>query len=370
MINVVWPKWQKLINERFVILTKCIDRYVILYGSRGSSKSDYVAKQLVYNCLTHRYFKFILYRKTYNTIQESSYENIKQTIISLGLESLFKFNINPLSIRCVNGNRFLARGGDEPGKIKSIKDPTGVWYEEDIPNEKDFATISLSIRSSKADVLQEYFTINPELDEDYTENWFWKRFFQGKNDLSFQTTTSIEVEGREVVYSATVHHSTYQDNKWLPDAVKAQIEAYKFTNPYLYSVYAKGLWTMKETGGNFYKMFKRAKNTADVSYNKHIPLHISFDFNVNPYITITIWQIEGYKATQIDEICLSTPNNKTNKLCEAFALRYRAHTAGLFIYGDPSGIAEDTRMETGYNDFTVIQGALRDFKPSMRIFKA
>jgi phage terminase large subunit len=370
VISVIWPKWSKIINEKFVLLTKCVDRYVILYGSRGSSKSDYVAKQLVLNCLTHKYFKCILYRKTYNTIQESSYENIKQTIISLGLERLFKFNINPLSIRCVNGNRFIARGGDEPGKIKSLKDPTCVWYEEDVPEEGDFATISLSIRSSKADTLQEYFTINPEIQGAYTENWFWKRFFKDHNELTYRTTTTIEVEGRPVEYSVMVHHSTYQDNKWLPDAVKAQIEAYKFTNPYLYSVFALGLWTMKETGGNFYKSFKRAINTTSTQYKRNLPLHISFDFNVNPYITLTIWQIEGDHATQVDEICLPTPNNKTEKLCAEFKHKYRSHQSGLFIYGDPSGIAEDTRLETGYNDFTLIQGALKDFKPSMRIFKA
>lgn len=369
-MNVVWPPWNKIINDKFVPLTRINDRFVILYGSRGSSKSDYVAKQLIHNCLSHKYFKFILYRKQYNTIQESSYENIKQTIIGLGLEKLFRFRTNPMGIICVNGNRFIARGGDDPQNIKSIKDPTGVWYEEDIPYESDFATISLSIRSDKADVLQEIFTINPEVEGDYTENWFWRRFFRDHNELSYRTTTTIEVEGRQVVYNATIHHSTYQDNKWLPDAVKAQIEAYKFTNPYLYSVYAKGLWTMKETGGNFYKLFKRAKNTADVQYNPNIPLHISFDFNVNPYITLTIWQIEGNTARQMDEICLSTPNNKTGKLCEAFKHKYRAHTAGLFIYGDPSGVAEDTRAETGHNDFTIIQGALQDFKPSMRLMRS
>lgn len=369
-MKVIWPHWRKIINDKFVPLTKCTDRFIILYGSRGSSKSDYVAKKLVSNCLTHKYFKCILYRNTYNTIQESSYENIKQTIVSLGLESLFRFRINPLGIVCVNGNRFIARGGDDPGKIKSLKDPTCVWYEEDVPNEDDFATISLSIRSGKADVLQEFFTLNPEVVGDYTENWFWKRFFRGHNDLSYRTTTSIEVEGREVVYSVTTHHSTYQDNRWLPDAVKAQIESYKLTNPYKYSVYAKGLWTMKETGGNFYKLFRRMNNAADVKYDKNMPLHISFDFNVNPYITLTIWQLEGNKAWQIDEICMTTPNNKTGKLCDEFANRYRAHQAGLFIYGDPSGIAEDTRLEKGYNDFTIIQGALKDFKPSLRIFRA
>ena len=152
--------------------------------------------------------------------------------------------------------------------------------------------------------------------------------------------------------------------------MKAQIESYKFTNPYLYSVFALGLWTMKETGGNFYKMFKRSNNTTDTQYNSRIPLHISFDFNVNPYITLTIWQIQGNEARQIDEICLPTPNNKTEKLCNEFSHQYRSHVAGLFIYGDPSGIAEDTRLESGYNDFTLIQGALKDFKPSMRVFKS
>jgi phage terminase large subunit len=368
--TVIWPPWRKIINDKFVPLTTIKDRFVILYGSRGSSKSDYVAKKLISNCLTHKYFKCIIYRKTYNTIQESSYENLKQTITSMGLESLFRFRINPLGIICINGNRFIARGGDDPGKIKSLKDPTCVWYEEDVPDEEDFATISLSIRSGKADVLQEFFTINPEVEGDYTENWFWKRFFKAHNELNYRTTTTIEVEGREVVYNVTVHHSTYQDNRWLPDAVKAQIEAYKFTNPYLYSVYAKGLWTMKETGGNFYKLFNRAKNTADTVYNPHIPLHISFDFNVNPYITLTIWQIEGMVAKQVDEICLSTPNNKTEKLCAEFKQRYRAHQSGLFIYGDPSGKAEDTRLEKGYNDFTIIMGALKEFRPSNRVAKS
>ena len=173
MITVDWPLWRKIINDKFVPLTKISDRYVILYGSRGSGKSDYVAKQLVYNCLTHRYFKCILYRKKYNTIQESSYENLKQTIYTLGLQDLFTFRVSPLAIVCINGNRFLARGGDDPGSLKSIKDPTCVWYEEDVPEEEDFATISLTIRSNKADCLQEYFTINPEIEGDYTENWFW-----------------------------------------------------------------------------------------------------------------------------------------------------------------------------------------------------
>lgn len=371
MIRVVWPKWRKIINDKFVPLTKCFDRYVILYGSRGSSKSDYIAKQLVYNCLSHKYFKCILYRKKFNTIQESSYENIKQTIITLGLQSLFTFRLSPLQIICnANGNKFIARGGDDPQSLKSIKDPTCVWYEEDVPDEKDFAIITLTIRSGKADVLQEYFSINPEVEEDFQENWFWKRFFKDHDELSYQTTTTVNVENREIAYSVTVHHSVYQDNRWLPDAVKAQIEGYKDTNEYLYSVYAKGLWTMKQTGGNFYKLFNRAKNTQITQYDPGSPLHISFDFNVNPYMTCTIWQLFGKTAKQIDEICLESPRNKTDHVCREFIKRYPGHSAGLFVYGDPAGKHEDTRTEKGYNDFVIILRTLSQYKPSLRVFNA
>lgn len=367
MITVKWPAWNKIINEKFVPLTKIRPRYTILYGSRGSGKSDYLAKQLVFNCLNDTYFKCILYRKNYNTIEESSYENIKQTIISLGLTQLFTFRKSPLGIICHNGNRFIARGGDDPNSLKSIKDPTCVWYEEDVPEEEDFATITLTVRSGKADALQEYFSINPEIEGDFQDNWFWKRFFKGRDELTYNTTTTVEVEGRTVDYDVMVHHSTYQDNRWLPDAVKAQIEGYKSNNQYLYSVYAKGLWTMKETGGNFYKLFRRAKNTGNVKYSPISALHITFDFNVNPYVTLNVWQLLGDTAKQIDEICLESPKNRTKDACIEFKRRYKDHTAGLFIYGDPAGKHEDTRTEKGYNDFSIIMEELKQFRPEKRV---
>lgn len=367
MIKVKWAKWRNIINKKFLHLVRCHDRFMILYGSRGSSKSDFIAKKLVYNCLTHKYFKCILYRKKYNTIQESSYENIKQTIITLGLQQLFVFRTSPLAIVCKNGNRFIARGGDDPFSLKSIKDPTCVWYEEDVPDEADFAIISLTIRSDRADCLQEYFTINPEVEGDFTENWFWKRFFEGRDELSYRTNTTIEVENRQVQFAVTVHHSVYQDNRWLPDQVKAQIEGYKQTNPYLYSVYAKGLWTRKQTGGNFYKLFDRARDTGDVAYDPSWSLHITFDFNVNPYMTCCIWQIGDKHARQIDEICLETPNNRTENVCREFIRRYPAHSAGLFIYGDPNGKKEDTRSEKGHNDYVVIMRTLSQYRPTLRV---
>lgn len=368
MITVKWPKWNKIINEKFIPLAGSEDRINILYGSRGSSKSDMVAKKLVFNCLTHKYFKCILYRKNYNTIGESSYENLVQTIDTLGLNELFIFRKNPLTITCINGNKFIARGGDNPKSLKSIKDPTCVWYEEDVPKEEDWATISLTIRSGKADVLQEWFTINPEVEGDYRENWFWKQFFEGRTELSYRETISVQLDDKIVDYHVSVHHSVYNDNRWLPDIVRAKIEDYKRTNPYLYSVYARGLWTIKQTGGNFYKLFDRGRDTGKVQYDKDKALHISWDFNVKPYMTCTVWQGEGKNAVQIDEICLPSPLNRTSAVCREFKRRYPGHQSGLFVYGDPNGKQEDTRSEKGENDYIIILRELSEFRPSLRVF--
>jgi phage terminase large subunit len=129
---VNWCEWPKIINVKFDELRKQIiklkHRYVILYGGRGSSKSDFIAKYLIYRCLSDSYFRCVLVRNTYETIKESQYATIKDTIDDLGLSELFQFKLQPLEIICQNGNRFIARGCDDTTKLKSIKDPSMVWY--------------------------------------------------------------------------------------------------------------------------------------------------------------------------------------------------------------------------------------------------
>lgn len=132
-----------------------------------------------------------------------------------------------------------------------------------------------------------------------------------------------------------------------------------------------GDWdAMPKTGGEFYKSFDGQKHILDHLYNDTQPLHISFDFNVHPYCTLTVWQIDGKKVFQIDEFCLKSPNNNTYSICREFLFRYRTHKAGLFIYGDPAGRHEDTRSEKGHNDYAIIQKELAQFYPTVRVPKA
>lgn len=369
MTTVEWCDWKKIANDAFTPLVNNEDRYLLLWGGRGSSKSVFAADKLIFRCISEDYFRCILIRNVYEDIKDSSYQTIKDRVSDLGLEDLFKFTINPLKITCVNGNSFIARGCDKTTKLKSIKDPTAVWYEEDIPSESDFITITTSIRSTKAKYLQEIFTINPEVEGNYEDHWFFKRFFSSRypHQLSFRDAVQLPIGDKTVELAYTSHHSTYKDNRWLGDGFKAFLEDLREKNPYYYTIYCSGHWGNRVMGGQFYKQFSRAKHVKPVKYNPDIPLHISFDFNVNPHMTCIVYQIYNKTIYQIDEICLKDPYNKTKATCEEFIKRFRGHQSGLFVYGDPSGKKEDTKTEKGENEFYLISQVLRDYKPTLRL---
>ena len=127
-----------------------------------------------------------------------------------------------------------------------------------------------------------------------------------------------------------------------------------------------------QTGGEFYKGFDQEANTGTFFYNPKLPIHVTFDFNVLPYITINIHQITGEEGTgfnvrQVDEIAGAPPNNFTAGACRLFAAKYNDHVAGVYIYGDPAGKHQDTRSEQGYNDFDIIYNELKAFAPINRV---
>ncbi len=113
-------------------------------------------------------------------------------------------------------------------------------------------------------------------------------------------------------------------------------------------------------GGEFYSSFDRIRHTGDVPYLPGLSLHITFDFNVVPYITMTVWQAQRKDnilwLRQIDEFCLKSPLNKTEKLCQEFVRHYSSRlNQGLFYYGDATGKNQDTR---GLNDYQIVERAL------------
>jgi PBSX family phage terminase large subunit len=371
--DINWPKWEEIINKAFIPLITDDARFKVLFGGRGSGKSDAVSKILIYRCLTEAHFSCVGIRTTYSDIKETQYKVIKENIDKLHLGELFECVENPLRIKCINGNGFIFRGMDEPLKLKSLVDISCLWWEEcpdSTITEDDWITVSSSVRTIKTKKVDEWFTVNSEIKHMHFQDfWFWKRFFGlNPNETSFKNFQIVKVEDREVKLTWTVLKSTYIDNRWVSDGYKAWLLDFKRTKPYYYDCYALGNWGNQENDQGFYKMFNRGKHCyTDIVYDPDKALHLSVDFNVNPYCSATIWQLDGNIATCIDEIATKHPNNNTKGVCMEFLKKYKGHSSGLFIYGDSTGKKKDTRNEADVNDFTIIYGFLREFNPILRV---
>ena len=159
------------------------------------------------------------------------------------------------------------------------------------------------------------------------------------------------------------------DNPYMPEKY---VQSLKQLPKYEYAVFVEGDWEIKlMTGGEFYKCFSLERNVKALEYEDELPLHITFDENVNPFMTLNIWQGEGSRVFQIDEICSEHPNNTLRLTCNEFKRRYPPGTiAGLFVYGDATSKKADVKLEKGYNFYKLIARYLKAYYPRFRVPKA
>lgn len=343
------------VNDVYKPAMECQKRFLFLYGGAGSGKSQFAARKMLYRFMKEEGHRLLIVRKEKCRVRESMYTLLKDIMDHYGISHAFDFREEQMKITFPeNNNEIIAVGLKNSEKIKSINGITGIWVEEAFELErKDFDQLNLRLRGQTNHYKQIICTFNP-MDADH-----WLKAFMDKNpDNLFSLQTTFQ-------------HNIFIDKEYMDELVNQYRQNENYNR-----IYINGDWGRAYTGGEFYHGFSYGKHVDAVQYNPELPLHVTFDFNVNPYVTCCVWQI-GYnaanelkRAMQIDEICLAHPNNSTKQVCAEFRRRYfneRGHNAGLFVYGDPAGKHEDTRSEAGYNDFTIIQNELRELHPTMRV---
>jgi PBSX family phage terminase large subunit len=344
-LSVYLPKYRHLVDS-----TADIN---FLYGGRDSGKSHFIAQKLIEDCLRLPYFRCLLIKKTYNSIGESQWRTIKDIVEAWGISHLFTFRTAPLSIECVNGNRFLARGCDDPQSIKSVKDPSHAWYEEgNMLTLDDFITVTTTLRTNRARI-QQWFSFNPECDVDYEEFWLYKTFFKGNalNGTHKWTLALNETDKFEYNYSVT--HSTYHDNPYCTGERKIFLEQLRDIDPYYYQVYTLGQWGRRQNNAPFVFAFDRAKHLGKTTLNRSYEAILSFDFNRNP-LCCTVWQNYNNHIYCIEAIKLA--NSDIYKMCDYIKIKYPQVL--WVVTGDATGRASTAMVQNGMHYYTIIKNQL------------
>lgn len=95
------------------------------------------------------------------------------------------------------------------------------------------------------------------------------------------------------------------------------------------------------SGGEYFFNFQYTKHVTEVKFIKGLPIHLTFDFNSKPYMTLVLIQVlrleAGYQIRVFKEYCLRHPRNHTQALCEHFIEDFGHLNPDIFYYGDAMG---------------------------------
>jgi phage terminase large subunit len=204
-------------------------RYRVCKGSRASKKSTTTAMNLIYRIMEYPESNALVVRKTYRTLLDSCFAQLKWAVNRLGVKDYFDFKLSPLEIIYKpTGQKILFRGLDDPLKVTSVTVEVGslcfLWIEEayEIMSEADFDMLDESIRGEvpKGHFKQITLTFNPWNER----HWIKRRFFDKKDKDTLAITTN------------------YTCNEWLDRSDLNVFERMKENNPRRYQVAGLGNW--------------------------------------------------------------------------------------------------------------------------------
>lgn len=157
---------------------------------------------------------------------------------------------------------------------------------------------------------------------------------------------------------------------------------------YQYKVFVEGDWDIQlKVGGEYFKYFELDKHVKrgndQIPYDPNLPLHISWDDNVNPFLPCSIFQVHKmpiltkngdtdylFDIVEIDEIAGETPLNNVECVCREIIRKFPSHKVGMFVYGDATADKEDTKLEKGFNFYRLILEYLKMYHPQLRVMSS
>jgi PBSX family phage terminase large subunit len=335
-------------------------RYIFIEGGSSGAKTFTICQALLVDMVENEY-STMAFRRFGIDIKDSIYSAFKSAAAALEMSELFEFQQHLIKIKGTE-HRIRFRGLDDEENIKGVEGFNVVYNNEWSQfMERHWDQQRKRLRGK----LNQKFICdwNPISEKLWQyENWIdtfqWDELpltmddaptkYSGLNpEFAFKR---INKEGNAVWIKVT-----YRDNFWvvghpsgkgglIDQAVLDDFERDRITKPNFYRIYANGERGRIRTGGEFFKQFDETMHVRPLQVDKSTTIHLSVDENVNPYVTVSAWQMVEREIRQVHEIPCRTPENNAPKAALATAkwLRSIEYEDVVFVYGDPSGNKRST----------------------------
>ncbi len=318
---------------------------------------------LISSCMRWPDMRMVVARKTLKSLRESTWNTIQSVAKTWGLEETLHYKINNLSGEMIfwNGSRIImkemAYSPSDPDYLRfgSSEFSGGFIDEVGEVDQRGVDVLFSRLRWRVADTFKVpklFMSTNPCL------GWVRDRFVLDEN------AEPVVCRPNEMYIPFSVY-----DN---PDKnfVNAYVGAlYKISDPSVRERLLFGNWLYVDVNdAACYWKFDGAKHLIEglreTKYDPLKPLILSFDFNVAPYMSCLMAQMDyENKVVYILEEILGRPEAKENNT-PRFAEKIKrillnmGHTGGVVVTGDPAGLQRSTVTEDGVNNYSILLSIL------------
>ena len=224
---------QVTVNNHFIDFIQDWNyKFYFLVGGYGSSKSYHVATKLLLKLASEKRLALVV-REVYDTIRDSCFSLFEEVALRIGIYDHLKFKTSPMQIIFPNGSKIIFKGLDNPQKLKSINGVSIVWLEE--CSECKYEAYKELLGRLRHKELSNHIicSTNPV----GTDNWTYSHFFKNDENNKIVLDDEILYLNRIVKTNNTYyHHSTCEDNTFLPQSYIDELEQMKMYDYDLYRV--------------------------------------------------------------------------------------------------------------------------------------
>lgn len=253
-------------------------RFKIMWGGRAGIKSWSIARALLTLARTRR-LRIPCARETMQSIKDSVHQLLEDQITDLGVTSFFR--VLDAEIRGRNGSKFTFHGLRDRSvhNIKSLEGADIVWVEEaQNVTKKSWLTLIPTVRKPGSEI---WASFNPYLESDDTyQRWV-------VNPPA----------------NAKVVKTSFRDNPYLSEEIKADIEHLKATDPDEYEHVYEGT-CKKAVDGAIYKeqliAAEKDRRFTRVPYDPVRPVDTFWDLGFGDQVSIWFVQAIGLEFRVID----------------------------------------------------------------------
>lgn len=343
-------------------------------GAAGGGKSFLGSVWLISSCIRFSDIRAVVARKTLKALKESTMNTIFSIMRVWGLEEEVHYHYNQVegTIRFWNNSviimKEMADTPSDPNFERFGSSEYTIAFVDEVSeiSEKAIEVLFSRLRwniGATFKVSKLLMSTNP------TTNWVRTRFVQ-------------DDDGARVICRRGEEYIPFKvdDN---PD--KSFVAHYKRSLQKIKDVATRerlleGNWDFVDANeAAFYNGFDGNKHLMtklrERVYDPNKPLILSFDFNVHPFMTCLVLQVDyDNKKVYLMEEILGYPKDKRNNtpgLSKHIYKKYKrsGHKGGYVITGDPAGLARNSQTEEGVNNFSIIRNEMVGLSNQLRLLK-